>query len=664
MSRGSRNVLEQPEFLPLSREEMERLGWDAVDILLVSGDAYIDHPSFGTALLGRYLVAHGYRVGIVAQPRWQGEEAVADIARLGRPRLFAGVTAGAIDSMLARYTAFRKQRSDDAYTPGGKAGSRPNRAVIVYANLVQRAFPGLPLVLGGIEASLRRASHYDFWTDSLRRSILLDAKADLLLYGMGEKGLLQAARAAEGALEAGEGAAFRAAFARNVREIRGAALAVSGKEAAALSEGGSFVLLPSHEAVEADPFQLVTATMALERQVHQGKSAAVQFSGDRAVIMNPPQEPLSTQEMDALYALPYARAPHPSYAETIPAWEMIRTSITSHRGCGGGCAFCSLALHQTRHIASRSRESILDEAERIAGTRIAGKSPQWAGSISDVGGPSANMWEAACAADPEKCERASCLFPSRCPAFRVDQRKGAAMLRSVAAQKGVRHVRVASGVRFDLALEDADALAAYTREFTGGQLKIAPEHMAEGVLRLMRKPSLAVFERFLERFYSLSHEAGKEQYVIPYLMSAYPGCTEKDMRDLAAWLKKRNWSPRQVQCFIPTPGTVATAMFHAGKDPEGNAIPVARTDAERMRQHYILLGHGGEGGRERAGAGRADAPRGRFPHGREERRSPKNGSRDGGARKDEPRRAPAGGDTRADFRDTRKGGALRRPKKR
>lgn len=607
---------------------MDILGWDELDILLVSGDAYIDHPSFGTALLGRYLVAHGYRVGVIAQPRWQGDGALPDINALGRPRLFAGVTAGAVDSMLARYTAFRKQRSDDAYTPGGKAGSRPNRATIIYTNLLRRAFPGVPVVLGGIEASLRRASHYDFWTDSLRKSALLDAKADLLLYGMGEKALLETAKAAEKALSAGTGAgtAFRSAFVFNARHIRGAVYAIPRKDAENVPEDAA-VRLPSHAAIEADPYLLVTATMALERQVHQGNKAAMQDVGERTVVMNPPAEPLTTDAMDALYALPYSRLPHPSYKEPVPAWEMIRTSITSHRGCGGGCAFCSLALHQTRHISSRGRESILAEARRIAGTEVNGNVPQWAGAISDVGGPSANMWEGSCAANPEKCERASCLFPRRCPAFTVDQRKGAALLRAVAAQKGVRHVRVASGVRFDLALEDADALAAYTREFTGGQLKIAPEHMAERVLELMRKPSLEVFERFLEKFYRLSKEAGKEQYVIPYLMSAYPGCTENDMHALAAWLQKRNWSPRQVQCFIPTPGTVATAMYYSGKDPRGNVIPVAGTDAERMRQHYILLGKDGAGHDARQG----DSPR------------------KGGPRKKFSRR-----DNRESFRDTRK----------
>ncbi len=583
-------MIKQPLFLPMTREEMRDLGWDSLDILLVSGDAYVDHPSFGIALLGRHLVGHGYRVGIAAQPRWQDPaDAAEDLCRMGRPRLLAGVSAGAVDSMLARYTAFRKMRHDDAYTPGGQGGARPNRAVLVYCGLVRRLFPDLPLVIGGIEASLRRISHYDFWSDSLRRSILPDSKADLLLYGMGESALLAAAQAAEAALESTSPAGDHApkhsvcrTFQSLARHIPGTAAAISAKEAEEISGA---IRLPSHEAILADKRLIMTATLALERQVHQGVSPAVQVSGERAVLINVPAPPLSTRELDALYDLPFARLPHPSYTQPVPAWEMIRTSITSHRGCGGGCAFCSLALHQSRRIASRSRESILSEA-RI----IAAGSKKWAGSISDVGGPSANTWEAKCTLDPARCARPSCFTPSVCPGFAVDQKANADLLREITRQPGVRHVRVASGVRFDLAMRDADALAAYTQEFTGGQLKVAPEHIDEAVLRLMRKPSLAVFERFLEAFAALSAGAGKEQYVIPYLISAYPGCTEEHMRRLAAWLARRNWRPQQVQCFVPTPGTVATAMFYAGADPEGNAIPVARSDAERLRQHYMLLG--------------------------------------------------------------------------
>ena len=580
----------------MTREEMQELGWDELDVLLVSGDAYVDHPSFGIALLGRHLTAHGLRVGVIAQPSWQDpEEAAEDIGRLGRPRLLAGVSAGAVDSMLARYTAFRKMRSDDAYTPGGLGGARPNRAVAVYCGLVRRIFADLPLVIGGIEASLRRISHYDFWSDSLRRSILLDSKADLLVYGMGESALLAAAQAAEQALAQNSRGVCRA-FQALAAHIPGTAVAVAAKDA-----GERFpeaLRLPSHEDILADKSLLMTATLDLERQVHQGLKPVLQQSGDRAVLVNAPAAPLPVDELDALYALPFSRLPHPSYNQLIPAWEMIRTSITSHRGCGGGCAFCSLALHQTRHIASRSRESILAEARLIAAgpqTQTAARSeprkvPAWAGSISDVGGPSANMWQANCTLDPTRCARSSCLFPTPCPGFAVDQRRGVDLLREVEAQPGVRHVRVASGVRFDLALREREALSAYTQEFTGGQLKVAPEHICDNVLRLMRKPPLPVFERFLAEFARLSESAGKEQYVVPYLISAYPGCTDENMRELAAWLQRRNWRPQQVQCFIPTPGTVATAMFYAGVDTDLNAIHVAHSDAERMRQHYLLVG--------------------------------------------------------------------------
>ncbi len=615
----SRVPAPQPPFLPMSREEMDALGWDAPDILLVSGDAYVDHPSFGVALLGRFLTGRGFRVGVAAQPRWEGAEALQDIARLGRPRLFAGVTAGAVDSLLARYTAFRKMRSDDAYTPGGKAGARPNRACIVYTGLLRRAFPGLPVVLGGIEASLRRVSHYDFWSDALRRSILLDAKADLLVCGMGESALLGIAQAAKALArnQAGAPPLDRAALAAACRDIPGVAWVLPAKETmpdAAAPGQIPAVFLPSHEDILQKPALLMRATLDMERQTHSAKARVAQTSGDRTVVVNPPAPPLAPEELDALYALPFSRLPHPSHTLPVPAWEMIRTSITTHRGCGGGCSFCSLALHQGRRIASRGRESILAEAAAVArgpalsaaGNRKAASAnrtngrpaapPRWAGSISDVGGPSANMWRARCALPQGKeCARTSCMHPEICPLFQVDQREGVALLRAVAALPGVRHVRIASGVRFDLAVRDAEALRAYTSEFTGGQLKVAPEHSEDAVLGLMRKPSMPVFERFLELFSRHCLKSGKELYTVPYLMSAFPGCTEEHMRRLAAWLKKRNWRPRQVQCFIPTPGTVATAMFYAGIDPDGKALHVARTDKERMRQHYLLTGRGGDG---------------------------------------------------------------------
>lgn len=653
-----RTPLPQPAFLPTTPREMRDLGWDRLDVLLVSGDAYVDHPTFAVALLGRWLVAHGFRTGIVAQPRWDVPD---DVARMGRPRLFTGISAGALDSMLAHYTAFRKKRHDDAFTPGGRAGARPNRAAIVYANLARQAFPGLPVVLGGIEASLRRISHYDFWTDALRRPILMDAKADLLVWGMGERALLDAACALDAAVEAVGAEAYDAALLPPLADIFDAIpgtarmgrvaewdtdpAADGGPEDDGRTNGGPdddgddgddapLMRLPSHAAITADPRLLMRATLLLERHVHRGDVRAIQpvddTAGSRAVLLAPPAPPLSPQEMDALYALPFARRAHPSHREPVPAEEMIRTSITTHRGCGGGCSFCSLALHQGRRIASRSRHSVLDEARRLNDME------RFNGSVSDVGGPSANMWNARCTLDPARCRRASCMHPRVCPGFAVDQTEAVELLRAVRATPGVRHVRVASGVRFDLALRDDTALRAYTMEFTGGQLKVAPEHVCDGVLDLMRKPGLAVFERFLTAFADHSAAAGKEQYVVPYLLSAFPGCTDDDMRALARWLAARGWSPRQVQCFIPTPGTVATAMFFAGIDPEGNPVPVARTDAARLRQHRILIPDFGlpPGAGGRPGGGQEQRERQEQREGRERRNDGgrRRGSKSGGGR--------------------------------
>lgn len=559
----------------MTRQELNRLGWEELDILLVTGDAYVDHPSFGAALLGRWLVSHGYRTGIVAQPRWDRPD---DVQRMGRPRLFAGVTAGAIDSMLAHYTAFRKKRNDDAYTPGGQAGARPNRAVIVYTGLVKQAFAGLPIVLGGIEASLRRITHFDFWTDKLRRSVLLDAKADLILYGMAERGILQAAGYFEKKARLAPGS-DASALPRPVI-VSGAVFAGKPQD---IPAGETMVTLPSHEDMLADPKNLMDATLAMERQVHQGRTWAMQSVEGRTLILTPPGEPMNTAQLDELYALPFTRRSHPSYTRPVPAEEMIRFSITSHRGCAGGCSFCSLALHQGRRIRSRSAENITTEIKRLT------HDSRWTGSISDVGGPSANMWGAFCDADAAQCKRASCLHPAICNHFRVNQSAMMTLLNSLKKLPGIKHIRVASGVRFDLALREPAYIASLVQDFVGGQLKIAPEHVSEPVLRLMRKPEAGVFEKFIRLFEDESRLAGKPQYIVPYLMSAFPGCTEQDMRALNAWLKARSWQPEQVQCFIPTPGTVATAMYYAGIDPQGRPVRVARSDAERLRLHHMLI---------------------------------------------------------------------------
>jgi uncharacterized radical SAM protein YgiQ len=569
----------QPEqaALPMSRREMEERGWSEVDVLLVTGDAYIDHPSFGVALLGRWLCSKGYRVGIVAQPRWDN---TTDFKVMGRPRLFVGVTAGTIDSQLAHYTAFRKKRSDDSYTPGGKSGARPNRASIVYTNRIRQAFPGLPVVLGGIEASLRRASHYDFWADKIRRSILLDSKADLLVYGMAERAILEIAQALASVQDSG--LEPREAL----RGIRGTVCLMPSLQAlqeAPYTAGAEIRVLPSHEEIVEDRHKLMKATLTIEQQVHQGTFWAVQQTDKRQLVLAPPAEHLKTAELDALYALPYTRRAHPRYTEEIPAARMIQFSVTSHRGCAGGCSFCSITLHQGREISSRSATSIENEVRAMT------RHPDWRGCISDVGGPTANMWGAYCADDASKCRRADCLTPTICPHFRSDEKEQVKLLRQLCQVDGVKNVRIASGVRYDLGADEDGYLRALVSEFVGGQLKIAPEHQNDKVLKLMRKPKFEKFERFLALFEEQSAEAGKEQYVIPYLITAFPGCTDEDMHALAKWLRERNWKPRQVQCFIPTPGTVATAMYYARTDTRGRPIYVARTDKARLRQHGILV---------------------------------------------------------------------------
>ncbi|MDR3077614.1 MAG: YgiQ family radical SAM protein, partial [Planctomycetota bacterium] len=473
--------MKQPEFLPTTQAEMDALGWEALDVLLVSGDAYVDSHANASALLGRWLVEHGCRTGIIAQPAWDRPD---DFLRLGRPRLFVGVSAGAMDSLVAHYTAFRKKRSDDAHTPGGRAGRRPNRAALVYAGLARQAFPGLAVVAGGIEASLRRASHYDFWSDSLRRSLLLDSKADAILYGMGEKSILALARLLESLP-----AARRPAEALAAARLPGLVYAVHPD-----AVPPDAAELPSHEAIAAEPSLLIRATLAFERQMLNGGPCLVQRSGGRAVVFEPPSPLLAEAEMDALYGLPFSRKQHPSQAEPVPAAAMLEGSLTSHRGCGGGCSFCALSLHQGRIVQSRSGESILAEIDRLAAA------PGWKGTVTDIGGPAANMWGARCAGEPESCRRPSCLHPKRCRHFQADQAKLADLFARAARRGGVGSVRSASGVRHDLALGSEHYLRALAADLTGGQLKIAPEHVSNKVLWLMRKPPVREWEEFVRAF--------------------------------------------------------------------------------------------------------------------------------------------------------------------
>ena len=577
VSRSGRSILaRQPLFLPTTRRELDDLGWDELDILLVQGDAYLDHPAQGPALLGRWLVAHGFRVGVISQPRWKDkDEAEADLTAMGRPRLFAALSAGSMDSMLAHYTAFRKLRRDDALTPGGKSGARPNRATLVYTGLVRAVFPGLKVFLGGLEASLRRLSHYDFWQDKLRRSVLLESKADLLIYGPGERPLLELARRLSGAgPEPG------------LEDIPGTALA----RPADFSPGDKVLVLPGHEEILENPKLLMTATVASERLIHLGGRAAFQISGQRGVLVQPPAEALTTAELDFLYGLPFNRRAHPSYQQPVPALEMLAGSLTTHRGCGGGCSFCSLALHQGRRVSSRSEESILEEAGSLsrilaAGKNRSGEKRPKAVALSDVGAATANLWGAKCLGEQEKCRRSSCLWPRICPQLSADQGRWLGLLKKIGALEGVKQVRVASGVRYDLALTDKAALQEFLRHFAGGQLKVAPEHLDADILNLMRKPPLKVFEQFLEVF---DKEAGAGRFVIPYLISAFPGSDIPKMKALASWFQRRRWRPRQVQAFIPTPGTVATAMYYGGVDEKGRPLAVARSDRERLAQHSFL----------------------------------------------------------------------------
>ena len=551
-------------FLPMSRAEMSALGWDACDIVLVTGDAYVDHPSFGMAIIGRLLESQGFRVGIIAQPDWQSAE---PFRALGRPRLFFGITGGNMDSMVNRYTSDRRLRHDDAYTAGGEGGKRPDRATIVYAQRCREAYKDVALVLGGIEASLRRIAHYDYWSDKVRRSILADAKADLLLYGNAERAIVEVAHRLAGG-----------ASPRDLDDIRGVALfrpvpegftelpaddLDNADEAASRVPGDTVIRLPAFEAVESDSEAYARASRVLHREANPGNARPlVQRHGDRDLWLNPPPIPLTSDEMDAVYDLPYARAPHPSYGEAkIPAWDMIKTSVTVMRGCFGGCTFCSITEHEGRVIQSRSEASILREIENIRD-----KTPGFAGVISDIGGPTANMYRMACK-DPKieaACRLPSCVFPDICPNLDTSHDDLIRLYRKVREVKGIKKVMVASGVRYDLAVKSPEYIEELVTHHVGGYLKIAPEHTERGPLDVMMKPGIGTYDRFKEMFDAAAAKAGKKYYLIPYFIAAHPGTTDEDMLNLALWLKKNRYRADQVQTFLPSPMATATAMYHTG----------------------------------------------------------------------------------------------------
>jgi uncharacterized radical SAM protein YgiQ len=626
------------KMLPMSREEMDDLGWDSCDIILITGDAYIDHPSFGMALVGRLLESQGFRVGIIAQPDWSDAEA---FKALGKPNLYFGITAGNMDSMVNRYTADRKIRSDDAYTPDAVAGKRPDRAVLVYTQRCREAYSDVPLVIGSIEASLRRIAHYDYWSDKVRRSVLVDSKADILLYGNAERALLELShRLGKGENVADitdiRGTAFlRKKIPEGWQEVASTNLDRPGKVEApidpyemkmgagtsceteakkdevALPEGTQavqivrkpkadrafqVVRLPSFEEVAKDPVLYAHASRVLHLEANPGNARAlIQKHGDREVWLNAPPIPLTTKEMDYVYDLPYARKPHPAYGDAkIPAWEMIRFSVNIMRGCFGGCTFCSITEHEGRIIQSRSEESILKEVEEIRD-----KVDGFTGVISDLGGPTANMYRMACkSVEIEKsCRKLSCVYPGICENLNTDHSALIQLYRKARNLKGIKKILIGSGLRYDLAVTSPEYVKELVQNHVGGYLKIAPEHSEENVLSKMMKPGMGAYDKFKEMFERFSKEAGKQQYLIPYFIAAHPGTTDEDMLNLALWLKKYDFRLDQVQTFTPTPMAMATAMYHSGKNPlrkvtdDSEEVPIPKAGGVRRLHKAFIRYH-------------------------------------------------------------------------
>jgi uncharacterized radical SAM protein YgiQ len=590
-------------FLPMSSAEMDQLGWEECDIILVTGDAYVDHPSFGMAIIGRLLEAQGFRVGIISQPDWHSVE---PFRALGRPKLFFGITAGNMDSMVNRYTADRRIRSDDAYTPNAEPAKRPDRSVIVYSQRAREAYAGVPIVIGGIEASLRRIAHFDYWSEKVRRSVLVDAKADLLVYGNAERAIVDiahrlAARQSTADITDIRGTAFlRDAVPEGWIEIDSTRIDLPGplnppvdpyamegvtpkaetpatpatggqvvrfiREVKNADRGRSVIRMPAFEAVADDPVLYAHASRILHVESNPGNARAlVQRHGDRQVWINPPPIRLTTREMDALYELPYARVPHPAYGKAkIPAYEMIRFSVTIQRGCFGGCTFCSITEHEGRIIQNRSEDSIIREVEQIRDS-----TPGFTGVISDLGGPTANMYRLACKSREieSSCRRPSCVFPGICPNLNTDHAPLIRLYRRARSLPGIKKILIGSGVRYDLAVESPEYVKELAQHHVGGYLKIAPEALAEGPLSKMMKPGVGSYYKFKELFDKYSKEAGKEQYLIPYFIAAHPGTTDEDMLELALWLKQNGFRADQVQAFLPSPMATATAMYHSGKNP-------------------------------------------------------------------------------------------------
>jgi uncharacterized radical SAM protein YgiQ len=560
---------------PMTREEMLARGWDEVDIVFVTGDAYVDHPSFAMAILHRVLERAGFRVAILSQPHWK---TVDPWREFGKPRLFFAVSAGNMDSLINHYTANKKVRNDDAYSPGGRIGLRPDRATLSYCQRCREAYPGVPVIAGGVEASLRRLAHYDYWSDTVRRSILLDSKADLLVYGMGESNIVEIAQR----LQAGK-------TVRDLRDLRGVAYMLGAKESDELRQQpreGS-IEIPSYERVRDDKLAFVEATRHIHLNTNPFNAATlVQYHDRQAVVVTPPALPLDAVEMDAIFDLPYTRRPHPSYKEPVPAHEMIKDSVTIMRGCFGGCTFCSITAHQGRIIQSRSEESIVAEVNKMAAD------PDFKGVISDIGGATANMYRMRCTR-PEveaKCKRLSCIHPSICKMLGTDHEPTIELMKEVREQPGIKKVFVASGIRMDLAQLSPNYVKELAAHHVGGRLKVAPEHTSPTVLSLMKKPSIDNFGGFAKEYQRASAAAGKpKQFLVPYFIASHPGSTLPEMIDLALYLKRNGYKPDQVQDFIPAPFDIATCMWYTGIDPMTNQpVQIARNLRDRKLQRALM----------------------------------------------------------------------------
>ena len=557
-------------FLPVCREDMDKLNINELDFVYVSGDAYVDHPSFGHAIISRVLVSHGYTVGIIAQPDWKDTE---DFKKLGKPKYAFLVSAGNIDSMVNRYTVNKKVRSDDSYSPGGKGGQRPDRATIVYCNRIREAYPGVPIIIGGIEASLRRFAHYDYWDNKVRRSILLDTRANVLIYGMGEKAIVELADAMKDGRSLSDTNVDGCCYVRkNLENI------------------GEYVEIPSCEEVQSDKKAYAIATkMQFDGQDPIRSKPLVQKHYDRYLVQNKPMMPLNTKELDSVYALPFMRTWHPMYDKDggVPAIEEVKFSITNTRGCYGQCNFCALTFHQGRIVQTRSEKSVINEAKRMIWD------PDFKGYIHDVGGPTANFCGPGCDKQMEKgtCKDKRCLYPKVCPNLKVSHKKYLELLRKLRALPGVKKVFVRSGIRYDYLVADKDDtfLIELLEHHVSGQLKVAPEHISDNVLKYMGKPGKSVYNRFSDKFYAINQKLGKKQFLVPYLMSSHPGSTLNDAIELALYIKEHNLHPEQVQDFYPTPFTISTCMFYTGLDPFTMKEVYVPRDMEEKRMQRALL---------------------------------------------------------------------------